>query len=94
MSQDYYSPDALCRDLDDLLKLDPSKPQERDTWVAKAQKIRERLKEFMNLDRSVFDYVWYFVDDGVFMSKHSDYYASESVKIRRCMYEYQVNGRL
>lgn len=86
-----YLHDQLCVDLEKLLNLDPSKEEQRLAWQSQADLIKAGLSRFLDLDRSVFHYVNYFVDDGNFMSRHPDYYQTESNKIRSCLAAYR-NG--
>ncbi|MBK7354823.1 hypothetical protein [Propionivibrio sp.] len=86
-----YLHDQLCVDLEKLLYLDPSKEEQRLAWQSQADLIKAGLSRFLDLDRSVFYYVKLFVDDGNFMSRHPDYYLTESKKIRGCLAAYR-NG--
>lgn len=90
MSQiEYYFPEALIADLEDLLKLDPSQAEAKSAWMKKAERIRQRLTSYLDLDRSEFTSVPSFLGDGEYLSQHPDSYARASTKIRRCIKSYQ-----
>lgn len=86
-----YLPDQLCVDLEKLLCLDPSQEEQRQAWQSQADLIKAGLSRFLDLDRSVFYYVKLFADDGSYMSRHPDYYQTESKKVRGCIAVYR-NG--
>lgn len=86
---EYYFTDALIGDLEALLKLNPYLAEEKNAWISKAEKIRQRLGSYLDLDRSEFTFVPAFLEDGEYLSQHPDSYARESIKIRECIKSYQ-----
>jgi Rps23 Pro-64 3,4-dihydroxylase Tpa1-like proline 4-hydroxylase len=89
----YYFPENLCRDLQDLIELNPSNPDEKNAWMAKAESIRKRLDCFLDLNRSSFTYALHFIQHGDFMSRHADSYETGKRKIQTLIREHQ-SGRL
>jgi hypothetical protein len=89
----FYAHEELARDLKILLSMNPSVQEEHATWIETAKEIENRLRDFWDLDRSVFDYVRHFVKDGMFMSRDPDFYETESRKVRNCIHAFESDDR-
>jgi hypothetical protein len=99
-SRNSYAPADLCRDLEQLIRIDLPDPNKRNDWLAFAAEILKKSKEEATWEED-FDrrhliglyYVPLFLDDGDFMSRHPDYYETEKTKIRGVIAKCKANGR-
>jgi hypothetical protein len=88
-SAEFYSPDELCKDLESLMRLNPSKLDEKDRWLKRAGEITKRLSGYIDLDRSEFAGIDAFLENGSFMSRHAAYYEAEIAGVRARIGQYR-----